>query len=201
MNVPFRIHIIIQILLVMFQFLPSVCEENSHHIALYLITPPFPPQVQVRPVTPVTSICQVSCSRLCTWHDLFFRFLALIPFVSFVFLPSLVFPSNPSGVNAVSSQEAEFEMTAWKHVITQSRCQNIWPNILNVFSFLFWGWLLVSVSYFHANDPSRLSVWITLFSLNRESPSGASVLDDFSLASVSIFSLWAWPLLWVNKLA
>lgn len=71
MNVPFRIHIIIQELLVMFQFLPSVCEENSHHIALYLITPPFPPQVQVRPVTPVTSICQVSWSRLCIWHDLF----------------------------------------------------------------------------------------------------------------------------------
>lgn len=36
------------------------------------------------------------------------------------------------------------------------------------------GCLFVSVSYCHANYPPQLSVWITFFSLNRESPSGAS---------------------------
>lgn len=103
-----------------------------------LFTPPFPPQVQVRPVTPVTSICQVSSSRLCIWH-VFFCFVPLISFFFDVFppLPSLVFPSNPSGVNAMSSQEAEFEMTAWKTCHPLKAGVNIWPNIFDVFRFYF----------------------------------------------------------------
>lgn len=57
----------------------------------------------------------------------------------------------------------------------------------------------VFVSFHHANSTRQLSLSITFFSLSRES--SRSVLDDFSLASVSIFSLWAWPLLWVNQQA
>ena len=137
--------------------------------AMYLITPPFPPQVQVRPVTPVTSICQVSWSRLCIWHDLVFFLALILFFFFFFFLPSLVFPSssNPSGVNAMSSQEAEFEMTAWKHVITQSRTSTSGLTFRMFFHlFFFWGCLFVSVSYCHANYPPRLSVWITGFPLS-----------------------------------
>lgn len=144
MNVPFRKHIIMQLPLVTFQFLPSLCKDNSHHIALtsaiYLIPPPFPPQVQVRPVTPVTSICQVSWSRLHIWHDLFLEyfFFSFNSFLFFFFLPSLVSPSpsNPSYVNAISSQEAEFEMTALKlcHHSKQTSTSGL---TLNVFSFCF----------------------------------------------------------------
>lgn len=203
MNVPFRnTHNSFNYCLSPFDVYLLFCEKNSHHIAItsamYLITvhTPFPPQVQVPPVTPVTSICQVSWSRLCISHDFFFSLNSFL----FLFF-CLVLYSHPHLIHlALMLCHQRRRSLKWQPEKMSSLKAdiNIWLNILNVFWF-FWLFFGMFVSYCHANYPQQLSLWITFFSLNRES--SRSVLDDFSLASVSIFSLWAWPLLWVNKQA
>lgn len=78
---------------------------------------------------------------------------------------------------------------------------NTWLNILNV-SLLcdsLWVFLLVFLSFHCANSTRQLPLSVTFsLSLGRV-PEVCSMTS--SSASVSIFSLWAWPLLWVNQQA
>lgn len=104
----------------------------------FLFIPPFPPQVQVRPVTPVTSIRQVSWSRLRIWHIFVLVFGLAFYSPSFPFFPCLaLYPTplhpHPHLIHLVlMSCHHRRRSLKWQpnNMSSLKADVNIWPNFL-----------------------------------------------------------------------